>query len=129
MCWPLCFGWTCVSPSSSVSLAKLAEGLLAQVFRAPRGMLCFVILLLTCEHNVMLGLRGLPSDRSSDFDKLCSVLSLTNSHLIITDIFSSWWDFFHGVNMPAGHDDDDDDDDDDDVDDDPGVCHHLPMKV
>ena len=62
--WPLCFGWTCVSPSSSVSLAKLAEGLLAQVFRAPRGMLCFVILLLTCEHNVMLGLRGLPSDQS-----------------------------------------------------------------
>ena len=37
--------------------------------------------------------------------------------------------FFHGVNMPAGHDDDDGDDDDDDVDDDPGACHHLPMKV
>ena len=93
VCWPLCFGWTCVSPSSSVSLAKLAEGLLAQVFRAPRGMLCFVILLLTCEHNVMLGLRGLPSDQSWDFDELCSVLSLTHSHLIITDIFPSWWDF------------------------------------
>ena len=93
VCWPLCFGWTCVSPSSSVSLAKLAEGLLAQVFRAPRGMLCFVILLLTCEHNVMLGLRGLPSDQSWDFDKLCSVLSLTHSIPIITDIFSSWWDF------------------------------------
>ena len=126
VCWPLCFGWTCVSPSSSVSLAKLAEGLLAQVFRAPRGMLCFVILLLTCEHNVMLGLRGLPSPQSWDFDKLCSVLSLTHSHLIITDIFPS---FCHGVNMPAGHDDDDGDDDDDNVDDDPGVCHHLPMKV
>ena len=37
--------------------------------------------------------------------------------------------FCHGVNMPAGHDDDDGDDDDDNVDDDPGVCHHLPMKV
>ena len=93
VCWPLCFGWTCVSPSSSVSLAKLAEGLLAQVFRAPRGMLCFVILLLTCEHNVMLGLRGLPSDQSWDFDKLCSVLSLTVAHWHIPT--SSLLTYFH----------------------------------